>query len=203
MKFSNGSINILAATSFLATATTATLTEKTTPSHRRGLKISKGSTKDKKIKLLAVQKGEGCFITEVELDVYNLVIKEMNQDTIQFQERPGRGASTISTAEFTNDFSGIFPLDDLPNAAISFGQSQQQQDSKNEEQGTLIVQLSNPTAYNNGTGLKYTLKQSQSQAAVGSLQESIVKNIDGFVNNSCSLFIDFYFGNDHLEVIMG
>ena len=67
MKFSNGSINILAATSFLATATTATLTEKTTPSHRRGLKISKGSTKDNKIKLLAVQKGEGCFITEVEL----------------------------------------------------------------------------------------------------------------------------------------
>ena len=193
MKFSNGSITILAATSFLATATTATMIEKTTPSHRRGLKTSKaGSTKDKKIKLLAVQKGEGCHITELDSGVYNLVIKEMNQDTIQFQERPGRGASTISTTEFTNDFSSIFPLGDLPNAAISFGQSQQQQDSKNNEHGTLIVQLSNPTAYNNGTGLKYTLKQSQSQAAVGSLQESIVKNTDGFVNNSCSLFIDYY-----------
>ena len=90
----------LAATSYLATATTATMTTTeaaTTPSHRCGLKNSKGSKNDGgKFKLLAVQQGQGCYIAEVELGVYNLSITEMNQDTIQFQKRPGYRAATIS-----------------------------------------------------------------------------------------------------------
>ena len=69
----------------------------TTPSHRRGLKNSKGSKNDGgKFKLLAVQQGQGCYIAEVELGVYDLFITEMNQDTIQFQKRPGCRAATIS-----------------------------------------------------------------------------------------------------------
>ena len=192
MKFSI--MAVLAATSYLGTATTATMTTSTTttteaattPSHRRGLKSSKGSKNNDttKVKLLAVQKGRGCSITEVELDVYNLFIMEMNPETIQFQERPGRGASTISTGNFTQDFSSIFPFDNLPNTAISFGPSNEQEGS------TLIVQLSNPRPFNNGTGMKYTVKQSPSQAAVVSLEGSVVKNNNGLVDNSCSLFID-------------
>ena len=194
MKFSITAV--LAATSYLGTATTATRTittttttaeAATTPSQRRGLKSSKGSRNNNgtKAKLLALQKGLGCYITEVELDVYNLVIREMNPETIQFQERPGRGASTISTANFTTEFSSIFPFDNLPNTAISFGQS-------NKQGRTLIVQLSNPSPFNHGTGMKYTVKQSPSQDAVVSLEESVVKNNNGLVNNSCSLFIDGY-----------
>ena len=193
MKFSM--MAVLAATSSLGTATTATMTTTTTttteaattPSHhRRGLKRSKGSKNNDttKVKLLAVQKGRSCYITEVEVEVYNLFILEMNPATILFQERPGRGAATIPTGNFTTEFSSIFPLDNLPNTAISFGPS-------NEQEGrTLIVQLSNPTPFNSGTGLTYTVKQSQSQAAVVSLEESVMKNNNGLVDNSCSLFID-------------
>ena len=169
MKFSNGSITaaILAATSYLGTATTAT-------KHKKRSKSDGG----KFIKLLAVQKGRGCSITKGELDVYSLVIRDMYQDTILFQERPGRRASTVSTGNFTQEFSTFFPLDDLPNAAIVFGPS-------NEQGRTLIVQLSNPNTFNNGTGMKYTVKQSQSQSGVVSLE-----NNGDLMDNSCSLFID-------------
>ena len=116
----------------------------------------------------------------------------MNRDTIQFQERPGRQASIISTGNFTQEFSTNFPLNDLPNAAISFGQS-------NEQGRTLIVQLSNPSPFYDGTGMKYTVKQSPSQAAVKSLADIAAADNnddvdnDGFVSDSsCSLFIDTY-----------
>ena len=64
----------------------------------------------------------------------------------------------------------FFPLDNLPNTAISFGQS-------NKQGSTLILQVSNPSTFNTGMGMKYTVKQSQSQSAVVFLQESGVSNI--------------------------
>ena len=72
---------------------------------------------------------------------------------------------------------------DLLNTAISFGPS-------NEQGNALIVQLSDPSPFNNGTGMKYTVKQSQSQSGVVSLEESSVKNNGDLMDNSCSLFID-------------
>ena len=188
MKFSMTAV--LAAIAYLGPATTATMTATkattTTLSHRRGLKTSKGSKRGK-FKLLAVQKGQGCYIAEVEIGVYTLVITKMNRDTIQFQERPGRGASTISTGDFTEEFSMYFPVDDLPNTAITFADS-----NENEDQGTLIVKLSNPSPFNNGTGMKYTVEQSPSQSDVVSLEQSVVENDGDPVDNSCSLFIDGY-----------
>ena len=188
MKFSNGSVTavILAATWVMMTTTTEAAT-----SRRRGLKNSKANNGNK-FKLLAVQKGKGCYIYYGgESDVYTLSITDMEQETIQFQERPGRQASIISTGNFTQEFSTNFPLNDLPNAAISFQQG-----------STLIVQLSNPTPFDNGgsaLGMKYTVKQSPSQAAVKSLADiaAAVNNDDvdndGFVSDSsCSLFIDTY-----------
>ena len=185
---------VLAATLYLGTATTATKTTKATtnsPWHPRGLKQKKGSKRGK-YPLLAVQKGQGCYITEVELNVYTLVITKMHRDTIQFQERPGRRASTISTGDFTKDFSKFFLPDDFPNTAITFADS-----NKNEEdQGTLIVKLSDPVPFNNGTGMKYTVEQSPSQSDIVSLEKSVVKNTDDSVDNSCSLFIDGHNGKD-------
>ena len=189
MKFSNGSITVVI---LAATWVTMTTTTEAATSRRRGLKNSKANNGNK-IKLLAVQKGQGCSIYQVESDVYTLSIADMDPVTIQFQERPGRQASTISTGNFTQEFSTNFPLNDLPNAAISFGQS-------NEQGSTLIVQLSNPTPFDNGhnaLGMKYTVKQSPSQAAVVLLaaiaaadNNDDVDNNDDYVGNSCSLFID-------------
>ena len=189
MKFSMTAV--LAAIAYLGPVTMATMTATkattTTSSHRRGLKTSKGSKRGK-FQLLAVQKGQGCYIAEVEIGVYNLVITKMNRDTILFQERPGRRASTIATSDFTEEFSTNFPVDDFPNTAITFADS-----NKNEEdQGTLIVKLSDPVPFNNGTGMKYTVEQSPSQSDIVSLEKSVVKNTDDSVDNSCSLFIDSY-----------
>ena len=174
MKFSNGSITVVI---LAATWVTMTTTTEAATSRRRGLKNSKANNGNK-IKLLAVQKGQGCSIYQVESDVYTLSIADMDPVTIQFQERPGRQASTISTGNFTQEFSTNFPLNDLPNAAISFGPS-------NEQGNTLIVQLSNPSPFNDDTGMKYTVKQSQSQSSVVSLE-----NNGDLLDNSCSLFID-------------
>ena len=181
MRFSNSSITaaILAATWYLGTATNTA----TTPSPRRGLKNSKANNWNK-FKLLAVQKGQGCYIEELQLGVYTLSITELNPETILFQERPGRQASTISTGAFTQDFSTNFPFDDFPNTAISFVQS-------NGEGSTLIVQLSNPTStFNDGIGMQYTVKQSPSQSDVVSIEGFVNNDDDSFVDNSCSLFID-------------
>ena len=184
MRFSNGSITaaILAATAATLTSTTEAAT---TPSPRRGLKHDKGSKHDgKKIKVLAVQKGQGCYLAELGLGVYTLFITEMNPETILFQERPGRQAFTIPTSAFTQDFSKNFPLDDLPNAAISFVESDGQGN-------TLIVQLSNPTStFNDGMGMQYTVKQSPSQSDVVPLEGFVNNDDDSYVDNSCSLFID-------------
>ena len=191
MKFSMTAV--LAAIAYLGPVTMATMTATkattTTSSHRRGLKTSKGSKRGK-FQLLAVQKGQGCYIAEVEIGVYNLVITKMNRDTILFQERPGRRASTIATSDFTEEFSTNFPVDDLPNTAITFADS-----NENEDQGTLIVKLSDPVPFNNDTGIKYTVEQSPSQSDVVSLEQSVVKNNNDSVDNSCSLFIDGFKGN--------
>lgn len=97
MKFSNGSITaaILAATSYLGTATTAT-------KHKKGSKSEGG----KFIKLLAVQKGRGCSITEVEVDVYPGYYGHVSR----YNPVPGTtGSSSIHTI-YRGFYAGFFDV---------------------------------------------------------------------------------------------
>ena len=119
----------------------------------------------------------------------------MNQDTIQFEERPGRAASIIPTATFTNAFPVTFWSSE-PNTAITIHQKSSggpASAADGQQEATIIAQLSNPIAINNGNymGLQYTFEQSESQAGVGSL-EAFVKVAGDGTNNGCSLFIDSF-----------
>ena len=203
-------INKLTVAAFLATASivgtlTTAATTTATPRHR-GLKNSKASTNNSNndaaaaaAKMLAVQNGVDCFIQDVkdtgEPGVYSLIISKMHPDTIQFEERPGRAASIIPTADFTKAFSAIF-VSSKPNAAITIQQKSSGEPASatdGQQEATLIGQLSKPVAINNGNymGLQYTFEQSESQAGVGSLKAFVNATGDG-TNNSCSLFIDNY-----------
>lgn len=186
-------VNKLTVAAFLATASIlGTFTTAATP-RRRGLKQGKASKNA--AKMLGVQNGVDCSIEEVKdtgkSGVYYLIISKMNQDTIQFEERPGRAASIIPTANFTNAFSATF-LSSEPNTAITIHQKNSggpASAADGQQEATIIVQLSNPIAINNGKGLQYTFEQSESQAGVGSL-EAFVKVAGDGTNNGCSLFID-------------
>ena len=150
--------------------------------------------------MLAVQNGVDCFIQDVKdtgkPGVYSLIISKVNPDTIQFEERPGRAASIIPTANFTKAFSAIF-VSSKPNAAITIQRTSSSGEpasaTDGQQEATLIGQLSKPVTFNNEnyTVLQYTFEQSKSQAGVGSLEEFAKVTGDG-TKNACSLFIDTF-----------
>ena len=199
-------VNKLTVAAFLATASiVGTFTTATATPRRRELKQGKASKNDSNndataaAKMLAIQNGVDCFIKEVKDTgkpaVYYLIISKMNQDTIQFEERPGRAASIIPTATFTNAFPVTFWSSE-PNTAITIHQKSSggpASAADGQQEATIIAQLSNPIAINNGNymGLQYTFEQSESQAGVGSL-EAFVKVAGDGTNNGCSLFIDSF-----------
>ena len=161
--------------------------------------------------VLAVQAGPDCSITQdAGTGIYTLRAILGNATTL-FSERPVRAASTLATPTFVERFAGYFNTS-LPNAAITFagvGVTDATTVSSSSDK-PLIAVLSQPSLFgttrlldyigNNPakgglfspslledryTGIEYTLTQSDSQAAVGPIQQFLDTS-----GSSCSIFID-------------
>ena len=117
--------------------------------------------------VLAAQTGTGCFLKTPPQDTgyYYLVVNDINPVTTLFEERPGRNAGTVSTANFT-DGTG--------------------------RQETVIITLSDPSM--EGDGITYKVSQYPSQKGVVTLDSwsdgQGYDPCDREWNNGCSIFID-------------
>ena len=165
-------------------------------------------------KVLAVQAGPDCSITQDAVTgIYTLRAAIGNATTL-FSERPVRKARTMATPTFVEQFAGDFNTSQ-PNAAITFTADDREPEATgNNNNGPLIVVLSQPSLLgttrllefsdcigNNPAkgglfsslledryiGIEYTLTQSDSQAAVGSIQQFLDTS-----GSSCSIFIDMF-----------
>jgi len=144
--------------------------------------------------VLAVQAGPDCSITQdAGTGIYVLRATIGNATTL-FSERPVRTARTMATPTFVERFEGYFNTSQ-PNAAITFTAEDREPEAtgnKNKNNnGPLIGVLSQPSLLittrlleDRYTGIEYTLSQSESQAAVGSIQQFLD------TSGSCSIFID-------------
>merc|ERR1719162_347718 len=119
MKLSKATITAIVALSSLIGATE--------PQRRRRSLQSKSSNaatqtnQNTTASTLAAQTGTTCFLTHPPTEftgVYTLVVTNINPVTTLFEERPGRLAGTLPTANFTATFAATFGAD-LPNAAVT------------------------------------------------------------------------------------
>ena len=184
MKFSQATITAIVALSSLIGATE--------PHRRRRsleAKNSKPATQTNQNttpSVLAAQTGTDCFLTPTQVPgVYNLVVNNINPVTTLFEERPGRLAGTLPTANFTATFDATFGADP-PNAAVTIMGG-----TGHHNNTVFIVTLSGPSMFVEGGGITYTIGQSSSQAGVLSL-EAFYEQQGTSIDNSCSIFIDAF-----------
>ena len=133
---------------------------------------------------LFLQPGTDCRITQQVITGIPLLSAAVGNATTYFSERPDRKAGTVNTTEFVDKFDKIF-ANSNPNAAVTFtGTTAAAAASK----GPLIVELSQPYILNqnNRQYIEYTITQSNSQNAVGSI-EQFSESASG---SPCSIFID-------------
>ena len=133
---------------------------------------------------LFLQPGTDCRITQQVITGIPLLSAAVGNATTYFSERPNRMAGTVNTTEFVDKFDKIF-ANSNPNAAVTFtGTTAAAAASK----GPLIVELSQPYILNqnNRQYIEYTITQSNSQNAVGSI-EQFSESASG---SPCSIFID-------------
>jgi len=168
------------------------------------------------IRELAVQVGPDCLITQqASTGIYTLRAIIGNATTL-FSERPVRTARTMATPTFVEWFERYFNTSQ-PNAAITFTGNKDSTTtaSADDNNGPLIAVLSQASLIGTTsllfnyivnspakgkllqnsledryTGIEYTLSQSESQAAVGSIQQFLD------MSGSCSIFIDGFSGDD-------
>ena len=185
---------IAAATSASASVVDAITPEDTSGPgrHRRTLSSKKNPAAAAAIRELAVQVGPDCSITQqASTGIYTLRAIIGNATTL-FSERPVRTARTMATPTFVERFEGYFNTSQ-PNAAITFTGNKDSTTtaSADDNNGPLIAVLSQASLIGTTslledryTGIEYTLSQSESQAAVGSIQQFLD------MSGSCSIFID-------------
>ena len=139
---------------------------------------------------LGIQDGRVCSIEKKAEGTYTLRAT-LGNETVLFLERPDRGAGTVSTQTFVDNFDKAF-ASSSPNVAITFTGNPEPSSSSSSSSsmdGPLIAILSRPRIIGGLDGsstldVEYLMEQSESQ--------STVATIDQFLDasGSCSIFID-------------
>jgi len=172
-----------------ATAVAATSTKK--PKKNGGHHTPAATTSSS---ALGVQDGRICSIEKDAKGTYTLRAT-LGNETVLFLERPNRGATTVSTRTFVDNFEKVF-ASSSPNVAITFtgdkaSSSSSSSSSSASLDGPLIVILSRPSiigGLDDGSStldVEYTMEQSASQSTVATMEQFVD------ASGSCSIFIDF------------
>lgn len=161
--------------------------------------------------MLAVQMGNECILkrhhgqssglfNDHDGYEYELFVKNMNDDTFIFSDRPSTVESVESTMKFIDGFDVTFK-DGPPNAAVTFTKS-----SVDDKTDTPLVSVFLEAAYDQDTpplSVTYRLHQGQSQARVVSLESYFTDGQDEATFDDCSIFIDgfwFFASKDEGEI---
>ena len=188
MKFRQATITALVAVFSMMGTTTTAAPQRRQSLHAKNSHAATTTTTHQNTtasaSVLAAQTGTVCLLRRsAETGLYSLDLHHIHPVTTLFEERPGRLAGTLPTANFTATFAATFGAD-LPNAAVTIMGGTGHQDT-----AVLIVILSDPSMSVESGGITYTVAQSSSQAGVLSL-DSFHEGQGTSSDNSCSIFID-------------